>query len=228
MSDQYDITPRVIIARHGQTDWARVGRFTGTTDIELTQKGIGQISTAAATLVGAGKLLDPRRLTHIYVSPRTRAVETFKLLLPQYSDFVPGKVTFTEDIAEWDYGNYEGLKDMEIRNLRKMRGLDGEREWNIWTDGCEDGESSQQVTERLDKLILQIKEIQKPYMRGEKPADVLVVAHGLILRAFAKRWINWSIDRDLPMEIQPGGIAVLSYKDNDTNKPTLNLGLALP
>lgn len=94
----------------------------------------------AATLVGAGKLLDPCRLAHVFVSPRARAVKTFKLLLPPSSDVVAGQVTYTEDIAEWDYGNYEGLKTQEIRLLRKERGLDLKREWDIWLDGCEGGE----------------------------------------------------------------------------------------
>ena len=59
--------------------------------------------------------------------------------MPQSSDVVPGKVTFTEDIAEWNYGEYEGLKEMAIRQLRTTKGLDGE-EWSIWIDGCEEGE----------------------------------------------------------------------------------------
>ena len=50
------------------------------------------------------------------------------------------RVTYTEDIAEWDYGDYEGLKVGEIRDLRKARGLDRDRKWDIWRDGCEGGE----------------------------------------------------------------------------------------
>ncbi|KAL9129379.1 MAG: hypothetical protein Q9217_002143 [Psora testacea] len=156
MSDQDALTPRVILFRHA---------------------GAKQVSLAATRLVGAGKLLDPLCLAHVFVSPRVRAVRTFELLLPPSSGVVAGKVTYTEDIAEWNYGDYEGLKDQEIRLLRKQRGLDLERRWNIWSDGCEGGESRQQVTERLDRLILQIKEIQKPYMRGEKPVDVLVLIY---------------------------------------------------
>lgn len=89
--------------------------------------------------MGAGKLLDPLRLAHVFVSPRMRAVRTFELLLAPSSGVVAG-VTYTEDIAEWNYGDYEGLKDHEIRSLRKQRGLDLERRWNIWSDGCEGGE----------------------------------------------------------------------------------------
>ena len=102
-------------------------------------KGIDQVSSTAATLVGAGKLLNPHRLTHIYVSPRKRATKTFEILMPPSSDVVSGKVTFTEDIAEWNYGEYEGLEELAIRQLRTTKGLDGE-EWSIWIDGCEEGE----------------------------------------------------------------------------------------
>lgn len=119
---------------------AKSGRFTGITDIELTGAGANQVSLAATRLVGAGKLLDPLRLAHVFVSPRVRAVRTFELLLAPSSGVVAGKVTYTEDIAEWNYGDYEGLKDQEIRLLRKQRGLDLERRWNIWSDGCEGGE----------------------------------------------------------------------------------------
>ncbi len=90
--------------------------------------------------MGAGKLLDPYRLVQVFVSPRVRAVKTFELLLQPSSGVVAGKVTYTEDITEWNYGDYEGLKDQEVRLLRKKRGLDLERKWDIWLDGCEGGE----------------------------------------------------------------------------------------
>ena len=124
----------------GETEWAKSGRFTGITNIELTQAGAAQVSSAAATLVGAGKLLDPCRLVHVFVSPRERAKQTFELLLAPSSDVVPGSVTYTEDIAEWDYGDYEGLKTQEIVSMRKQKGLDQESRWDIWSDGCEGGE----------------------------------------------------------------------------------------
>ena len=97
----------------------------------------------AAMIVGAGKPLDPSSLAHVFVSPRERARKTFELLLPQSSFGAAEwkeRVTYTEHIAEWDYGDYEGLKSAEIIKLRQGKGLDREREWNIWRDGCEGGE----------------------------------------------------------------------------------------
>jgi probable phosphoglycerate mutase len=124
----------------GETEWAKFGRSTSFTEIELTQAGVAQVSSAAAKLVGAGKLVDPYRLVHVFVSPRVRTKMTFELLLPPSSGIVAENVTFTDNITEWNYGDYEGLKDAEIRYLRKQRGLDLEREWDIWSDGCEGGE----------------------------------------------------------------------------------------
>lgn len=152
--------------------------------------------------MGAGKLVDPFRITHVFVSPRARARKTFELLQLPPSD-TQQQVTYTEDIAEWDYGDYEGLKVHEIRDLRKERGLDQERAWDIWRDGCEGGEydapffpmcsklilclrSMKQVTERLDKLIMRIRDIQRPCMKGERPADVLLVSSFFFFPLFSQ------------------------------------------
>lgn len=125
--------------RLGETEWAKLGKFTGTTDIELTPVGRQQIRSAATMLVGAGKFLDTCRISHIFVSPRRRARQTFELLLPPPVE-LGWMVEFTESIAEWDYGEYEGRTAGEIKELRKEKGLDQEREWSIWRDGCEGGE----------------------------------------------------------------------------------------
>lgn len=126
----------------GETEWAKLGRSSGITELELTQAGVAQVSSAAAILVGAGKLLDQYRLQHVFVSPRVRARRTLDLLLPPSSAIaLEVKITLTDDIAEWNYGDYEGLTNPQIRHSRKKRGLDVNKEWNIWSDGCEGGES---------------------------------------------------------------------------------------
>ncbi|KAJ3530449.1 hypothetical protein NM208_g9324 [Fusarium decemcellulare] len=225
MSDQDALTPRVFLVRHGETEWAKSGRYTGITDIELTAAGIRQVSSTAKIVVGAGKFLDPSRLAQVFVSPRKRATQTLELFLSSLE--TNENVTHTEDIAEWDYGEYEGLKTHEIRELRKRKGLDQEREWSIWRDGCEGGESMQQVTKRLDRFISQVTEIQKPHMNGGHPANILVVSHGLLLRCLIKRWVGFSVDSDLPMQLNPGAIAVLSYKNNNVEERLFHVGLAI-
>ncbi|KAF2838006.1 phosphoglycerate mutase-like protein [Patellaria atrata CBS 101060] len=229
MSDLDASTPRVFLCRHGETEWTKSGQYTGTTEVPLTPAGEAQVTSTGAYLVGPKKLIDPSRVNHIYVSPRKRAQTTFELLFGNCTGLDRENVTVTEDIAEWDYGAYEGMKVEDIREGRKQKGLDVEREWDIWRDGCEEGgESVQQVTKRLDNLISTIREIQARYIDGQHPADIVLVAHGLILRAFAKRWLKYPLEEKLPMMMSPGAIGVLSYKNCNINEPGFFIGLAIP
>lgn len=128
----------------GETEWAKNGRYTGRTDIELTPNGVNQVSSTAKQLVGHRRLLDPATVARVWVSPRKRAQQTFQILFGADStgtDAIDSdKVTLTEYIAEWHYGDYEGLMTHEIKEKRKERGLDKDTPWNIWRDGCEGGE----------------------------------------------------------------------------------------
>ena len=91
--------------------------------------------------MGTGKLIDPSKLAKVFVSPRSRAQRTFDLVFKESGEKLrEGKVEVTERIAEWSYGLYEGMLTKDIRAARKGRGLDQEREWDIWRDGCEEGE----------------------------------------------------------------------------------------
>lgn len=142
----------------------------------------------------------------VYSSPRIRARKTCGILLGEDRD-----VEVTEDIREWEYGLYEGLLTAQIREARKGRGLDSEREWDIWTDGCEEGELPVQVSARLDQFIGRIREIQGPLMKDDLvAADIMVVAHGHILRAFVKRWLGYSLGERLLLMLEPGGVGILT------------------
>lgn len=177
-------------------------------------------------VVGPGKIIDPSRLAHLFISPRTRARRTFEILFDETTQKeLADKVEITEDIREWEYGAYEGLLTAQIRAARKERGLDGERPWNIWVDGCEEGETAAEVSDRLDAVIAKIREMQGPYMHGEKGVDVVLIAHGHILRAFAKRWIGFELGRALPMMLEPGAVGVLSYEHHKVDEPAFLLGV---
>jgi sedoheptulose-bisphosphatase len=104
--------------------------------------GVRQVTATGTQLVGPGKLIDPARVARMWVSPRKRAQQTFRILFSggDHGSDIADKVTLTEDITEWDYGDYEGLVVREIRAWRKEKGLDRERDWSIWRDGCESGE----------------------------------------------------------------------------------------
>ena len=164
MADKDSGTPRVYLVRHGkdinqaspapaavhpkltpslgETEWSKSGRYTGITELELTPNGIQQVFNSKRLFIGPGKLLDATKLARIFISPRQRAVQTFKLLFHSMKnvDHFAEKVEITNDLAEWDYGEYEGLLTKEIRAKRKQQGLDTERDWDIWRDGCENGE----------------------------------------------------------------------------------------
>ncbi|RMD41083.1 hypothetical protein DV735_g4031, partial [Chaetothyriales sp. CBS 134920] len=120
------------------------------------------------------------------------------------------KVQVTADISEWGYGAYEGLLTAQIREARRAQGLDA------------------QVAERLDRLIATIRAIQGPNMHGEAAADVVLVAHGHILRAFVKRWLGYPMEMPLNLMMSPGAVAVLSYSHHRVDEPALMMGVSLP
>ncbi|CDM33689.1 hypothetical protein DTO013E5_1462 [Penicillium roqueforti] len=231
MPDKDSSTPRVFLYRHGQTEWSKNGRYTGITELELTQDGVNQVNASGKMIVGSGKLIDPAKLAHVYISPRRRAIQTFEIAFSDADKQALNdahKVSETARLAEWDYGLYEGLLTKEIRALRKEHGLDTESEWDIWRDGCENGESAQQVTDRLDNLIQEIRAIQKDNMHGENPSDILLVAHGHLLRAFTKRWLGYPMEFPLSLMLDPGAVGVLSYQHHSIDEPAMLVGYGFP
>jgi broad specificity phosphatase PhoE len=151
---------RLVLVRHGETEWSRSGRHTGRTDIPLTHRGREQ----AARL---GEVLGGRTFSRVVSSPLSRALETCRL-----AGF--GEVAETvDDLREWDYGIYEGRTRADI--AAEVPG------WTIWTHPIVGGESLAQVGQRADRVIARLL-----------PAggDVLVFAHGHILRVVSARWIE--------------------------------------
>ncbi|PYH34100.1 histidine phosphatase family protein [Aspergillus neoniger CBS 115656] len=236
------MTPRCFIIRHGETSWSLNGRHTGTTDLPLTENGEKRIKATGKALVGNDRLIVPRKLVHVYVSPRARAQRTLELLeigcrerLPwnearKSEDEEPirteARVEVTEAVREWDYGEYEGLTSKQIREMRRER---GEGEWDIWRDGCPGGESPEDVIKRLDAVIAEIREkFHKPCFDGDSASstgkgDVLVVAHGHILRAFAMRWTGKPLT-ETALILEAGGVGTLSYEHHNIDEPAIILG----
>ncbi|KAL3422752.1 phosphoglycerate mutase family protein [Phlyctema vagabunda] len=145
-------TPRVFVIRHGETEWSLNGRHTGTTELPLTENGEKRIRATGRALIGDDRLIVPKNLKHIFVSPRKRAQRTLELLELGCAEKLPWKelrenhpegirthapVEITDDIREWDYGDYEGVTSAQIRAERKEAGLPV---WDIWRDGCPGGE----------------------------------------------------------------------------------------
>ncbi len=146
--------------RHGATTWSAGGKHTGATDVPLTDAG-----RAAARALAV--LLRHRTFTQVLTSPMQRAVETCALAgLAEHARVV-------DDLSEWNYGDYEGRTTAEIRAERPG--------WTIWRDGCPGGENASQVGTRADRVIESLR-------RAE--GDVIVFAHGHLLRVLAARWIG--------------------------------------
>jgi broad specificity phosphatase PhoE len=145
--------PRCFIIRHGETEWSLNGRHTGISDLPLTANGEKRIAATGKGLVGDDRLIVPKKLSHVYVSPRTRAQRTLELLeigckerLPWKESRKPeedepirteAKVVITAAVREWDYGDYEGLTSKQIK---EQRAKNGEEPWDIWKQGCPGGE----------------------------------------------------------------------------------------
>ena len=156
---------RVFLLRHGETEWSLSGRHTGSTDIPLTERGRG-LAQAAGTVITRVRGDVPPAL--VLTSPRVRARDTAKLA-GLHADRVD------ERLAEWDYGEYEGVTTEEIR--RTVPG------WTVWTHPCPGGETAEQVTQRADSVLA---DARAELDRG----DVILVGHGQFSRVLAARWIG--------------------------------------
>jgi broad specificity phosphatase PhoE len=151
---------RVLLLRHGETEWSRLGRHTGRTDIPLDEEGRRRAREAARTLDGMG-------FTRVLVSPMSRARDTAELA------GLRGPLEVWDDLVEWDYGEYEGRTAAEIRAERPG--------WTLWEDGVPGGETLEELGRRADRVVARL---------GQFEGDVAVVAHGHVLRVLAARWVG--------------------------------------
>ncbi|KAG8976750.1 hypothetical protein FRC05_003100 [Tulasnella sp. 425] len=185
---------------------------TGRTDIPSTERGVDLIKQLAPKVVGPGKLLDPENLGHVWVSPRQRARRTFELLFESLGE-LPQHVV-SEDVGEWDHGNYEGLTLEEIQENDKY--------WSIWKDGCPGGESVEEMTQRVDGVIAEVHEVHRKYFEdGEGRRDALIVAHGTFSRALIARWMRFPLCLGTHFNIEPAGIVLLTYNHRNLEEPVL-------
>jgi broad specificity phosphatase PhoE len=176
---------RLVLLRHGETDWSKSGQHTSRTDLELTDDGRSQA-------VAAGRALAELRLDNPMVisSPRRRAVSTAELAglaIDQKSPL----------IAEWDYGSYEGLTTDQVHQSRP--------DWLVWTHGCPDGETVAQVSKRADAAVALALE----HMATR---DVLFVGHGHFSRAVIARWLELPLFEGIRFGMVAGSVAVCGFE----------------
>lgn len=171
-----------MLVRHGETEWSRSGQHTGRTDIPLTELGRRQAELAGASLRG-------RRFALVLTSPLQRAAETCRLAGLGEAAQVRG------ELAEWDYGAFEGRTTADIRT--EVPG------WSLWRDGVPRGETAAEVGARADRIIAEARAAE---------GDVALFAHGHVLRVLAARWLGLSPVDGRLFALSTATISILGYE----------------
>jgi len=176
---------RLILLRHGETEWSKSGKHTGRTELELTDHGRAQ-ATAATETIAQLRLTDP----YVVSSPRLRARTTAELAGLHVDEVNPL-------ISEWDYGDYEGITTAEIRKTVPN--------WLVWTHGCPGGETTAQVCQRADAAIaMALDRMQN--------RDVVFVGHGHFSRAVITRWTEQPVYEGIRFAMPAVSIAVCGFE----------------
>jgi probable phosphoglycerate mutase len=182
LSSPSHLAHEVVLVRHGETEWSRAGRHTGRTDVPLTEQGRRQ-----AEAVGAA--LGDRDFALVLTSPLGRALETCRLA--GFGDRAQPR----DELREWDYGAYEGRATSEIREERPG--------WTLWCDGVRDGETIEQVAQRVDRVLVQIRSLE---------GDALLFAHGHVLRVLTARWLELEPDAGRLFALDPATLSTLGHE----------------
>jgi broad specificity phosphatase PhoE len=176
---------RLLLLRHGETEWSKSGQHTGRTELDLLDSGRERARAIAETL---SKLDLENPL--VISSPRRRAVETAEL-----AGLTVGEES--ELLAEWDYGSYEGLTTAQVQ--------ESDPDWLIWTHGAPGGESVAQVNERADSAVALA-------LQNMESRDVVFVGHGHFSRAVIARWVELPVGEGLRFALHAGGLAVCGFE----------------
>ena len=194
-----ELPPEIVLVRHGETEWSRTGKHTGRTDVPLTEDGCAQASALGAAL-------RDWRFALVLTSPRARAAETCRLA--GFGDVAEERA----DLVEWDYGAFEGRTAAEIREEQP--------DWTLWRDGVAGGETASEVGERADRVIAELQ---------SAGGDVVVFAHGHLLRVLAARWLGLEPEAGRYFALDTATVSVLGYERETAvirswnSRPTLDL-----
>jgi probable phosphoglycerate mutase len=173
---------RIVLIRHGETEWSLTGRHTSVTDLPLTPEG----ERSAAALA---PFLKNWNFGLVLCSPRLRARRTCDLV------GWGGAAIQTDELCEWNYGKYEGLTTAEIR-----QSVPG---WTVFTQPCLGGETAQDVAARVDRVIAQVHEFG---------GDTLLVAHAHCLRVLTARWLGLNPESARFFNLETGRWSLLGFE----------------
>lgn len=179
------MTARLWLVRHGETDWSAGGKHTGRRDVPLNAAGRAQAESLGRAIAALGV-----RFSAVYTSPLPRARET--ATLAGFPDAVA-----LDDLREWDYGEFEGRGTADVR--RELN----DPAWLIWTGTIQDGETLADVGERADRARKRLT---------REGGNLLLFAHGHILRVFAARWMGLDAAAGQHLALQTGTVSILGFE----------------
>ena len=180
--DQQPTIERIVVVRHGETEWSASGKHTSRTDVGLIEEGRRRAAELAKQLGGT-------QFAAVFCSPLRRARETCELA--GFGD----RAVICADLREWDYGDYEGLTTPEIRAQNPN--------WNLWRDGGPGGERPEQVAARVDGALERLRSIA---------GEALLFAHGHVLRVMGARWVEMEAAAGARFALGAGAIGVLGHE----------------
>jgi broad specificity phosphatase PhoE len=184
--------PIVCLARHGETEWSLTGQHTGLTDLPLTARGEQNARQLGERIRGL-------KFQHVFTSPLTRAADTCRLA--GFAD----RAETTQDLVEWNYGDYEGRRTAEIRAERPN--------WDLFRDGCPHGESPAVIGARADRVVSKLRAAS---------GNVLVFSSGHFLRVLTARWLGMDPDAGRYFLLSTASFSTLGYEHN-LRQPVIRL-----
>jgi broad specificity phosphatase PhoE len=183
--------PLTYLARHGETAWSLTGQHTGLTDLPLTEGGEQNARKLADALAG-------QTFARVFSSPLRRARHTCELAgFASRAEVVP-------NLVEWDYGDYEGVRSIDIRSKRP--------DWELFRDGCPGGESPQQVAKRADAVVDMVRSVS---------GNVLIFSSGHFLRMLGARWTGIDTFAARTLMLSTASLSILGYEN--PRRPAIQL-----
>jgi len=184
---------RIYLIRHGETDWSLSGQHTGRTDVPLNARGAEQARDLQ-------QLLSAITFTTVLTSPLQRARRTCELT------GLGAAAQVEADLAEWDYGAYEGLRSSDIHQQRP--------DWSVFRDGCPGGETPAQISDRADRLIAQLR---------SRDGNIALFTHGHFGCVVATRWIDLAVIEGQHLLLSTASVSILGQHPTHPEVPVISL-----